>query len=80
MTTENSSLTFRVLGREPITGRIKNPEARLGDVAERLARRENIAGTFECLNREGQVLSPDCRLADLPTDEEITLAPELTPA
>jgi hypothetical protein len=73
-------LTFRVHGRDPLQGTVKNGNARLGEVAARIAKRLSLAGTLECLNRKGEVLSPECRLADLPNNEEIVLAPELTPA
>ena len=72
-------LTFRTLGQEPVTGWVNNPDATLGSVAVKVAANSGIAGTFECLDQKGQVLSPQTRLADLP-DEEITLASELTPA
>ena len=76
------TLTFRVMGnRDPLTGVVKNPNATLGQVAAKVARKLGIAGTFECLNRESEVLLPDTKLADLPdADSEITLASELTPA
>ena len=73
-------LTFKVDGQKPMRGKVKNGNARLGEVAARIARRFNLAGTLECLNRKGEVLSPDCCLDDLPNKEEIVLAPELTPA
>ena len=74
------TFTFRVVGRaEPMQGKLKNMNATLGAVAGKLAQRLGVAGRFECLDPQGQVLQPECRLADLPADE-ITLAPELTPA
>ena len=75
------SLTFRALGRDAVTGVVKNPHATLGRAATKAARYFEIAGTFECLNSENEVLSPETRLEDLPKDlTEITLASELTPA
>jgi hypothetical protein len=72
-------LTFRVLGREPVSGRVKDPQATLGEVSQHVAARLGIAGAFECLDSKNRELSPETRLADLP-EEEITLATELTPA
>jgi hypothetical protein len=76
------TLTFRVMGsRDPLTGKVKNPNATLGQVAAKVARKLGIAGTFECLNRKSEVLLPETKLADLPDgDTEITLASDLTPA
>jgi len=59
---------------------VRNPDAALGRVAAKAAAKFGIAGTFECLNARGDVLSPETRLADLPDEETITLASELTPA
>lgn len=78
-TTNERVMTFRVPGREPLKGVIKNPDATLGKVAASVAQRQGLAGTYECLSRDGESLSPDMRLADLP-DDEITLASDLTPA
>ena len=72
-------LTFRVLGREPVTGTVKNPDATLGKVAAKVAAKLGIAGAFECVNAKQETISPQTRLVDLP-DEEITLASDLTPA
>lgn len=72
-------LTFKILGGKSVRGKIRNANASLASVAETLARRSGLAGTYECLDPDGQVLAPECRLSDLPTDT-ITLAPELTPA
>ncbi len=72
-------LTFRVHGHEPIHGTVRNQAARLYDVAARVAKKFSLAGTVECLNPKGQVI-PDCRLADLPSDADIRLAENLTPA
>ena len=75
-----TDLTFHVRGREPVSGRIRNPEAKLGAVATKVASRFGIAGTFECLDHaNGEVISPECRLRDLP-GSDVALAPELTPA
>lgn len=76
---QGRQLTFRVLGGEPITGTVKNPDATLGKVAAKVAAKLGIAGAFECLNAKQDTISPQTRLADLP-DEEITLASDLTPA
>ena len=73
------TLTFRTPGREPLTGRVKNPSAKLGAVAAKVAARFGIAGTFECIGKQGEALDPETPLSDLP-EEEITLASELTPA
>ena len=78
-TTREKQLTFRVLGHEPLTGTVKNPDAQLGKIAANVAAKLGIAGTFECLDRNSETLSPEMRLADLP-DDEITLASDLTPA
>ncbi len=76
-----TQLTFRALGREPLTGAVKNPNAKLGTVAARVAARLGVAGTFECLNHQtSEVIDPETPLADLPENSEILLAPELTPA
>ena len=75
----NQQVTFRALGREPVTGTVKNADAPLGKVAAKVAATLGIAGTFECLDTNSEVISPETRLADLP-DGEITLASELTPA
>ena len=81
-TSAQRKLTFRVMGnRDPLTGVVRNPNATLGQVAAKVARKLGIAGTFECLNGKSEVLSPEIKLADLPdADSEITLASELTPA
>ena len=80
--TNERLLTFRLPNREAMTGRIRNPNATLGAVASRLASKEGFAGTFEMISsKNGEVLRPDTRLADLPQDDSvIDLAPELTPA
>jgi hypothetical protein len=80
MMVKEKRLTFRALGRKPITGRVRNPDARLGDVAARVANRVGIAGAFEALDPRGRVISPDTPLDDLPEDEPVTLASDLTPA
>jgi len=77
--TSEQTLSFRVLGREPVSGKVKNPHATLGKVAAKVASKMGLAGSYEAVNKKGEVLSPDTRLVDLP-DEEITLASELTPA
>ena len=74
------TLTFRTVGNQSLNGVVKNPNATLGTIAAKAARHLGLAGTFECLDRESRVLNPDTPLADLPADEEITLASELTPA
>ena len=77
--TAEKQITFRALGREPLTGVVRNPDAKLGAVAAKIATKLGLAGVFECINTREEVISPDTRLADLP-DTEITLASELTPA
>jgi len=74
-------VTFRLLGggREPITGRVRNMDATLGSIVARAASKLGLAGAVEALDRNGEVLPSDTRLADLP-DQEITLASDLTPA
>lgn len=74
-----TSITFRAPGREPLTGVVKNPSAKIGAVAARVALKMGLAGGFECLTRESEAIDPETPLADLP-DTEITLASELTPA
>jgi hypothetical protein len=74
------TLSFKVMGREPLSGVVRNPDATIGSVAPKIAERLGIAGTFEVLDAKGQTLSPSTRLADLPDKEELTLASELTPA
>jgi len=75
-------ITFRALGRAPVTGVVRNPEALLGTVAAKVASRLGIAGSFEILDDRSEVLSPQTPLKDLPEREEAeyTLASELTPA
>ena len=75
----NNTVTFRAFGRKPLTGSVKNPNARLGDVAPRIAAHMGLGGTFECLNKASEAIDPQTRLVDLP-DGEITLSPDLTPA
>jgi hypothetical protein len=60
---------------------VKNGDAKLGDVASRVARSFGLVGGFECLNptANNEVLSPELRLRDLPGDE-VLLASEHTPA
>ena len=80
-TVQDRQITFHMRGREPISGRSKNPEATLGSIAGKAARKLGLnSGTFQCLDRNNnnKVLAHDTRLADLP--ENITVAPELTPA
>lgn len=72
-------LTFRAVGCKPVSGRVKNPDATLGQVSAKVAAKLGIAGVFECLDQKDNTLSPDTRLADLPV-EEITLSSDLTPA
>ena len=74
------TVTFKTVGNQkPLVGRPKNPDATLGSIGPHVAKQLGVAGTFEFLDSKNEVLDPDMRLADLP-DEEITLAPELTPA
>lgn len=80
MENTGKTLSFKVMGREPLSGVVRNPNATIGSVAPRIAERLGIAGTFEVLDGKGQTLSPLTRLADLPDKEELTLASELTPA
>lgn len=72
-------VTFRAPGRQPQSGWVKNPQAKLGVVARKFAARLGIAGTYECLGPNGEAISPETPLSDL-SSEEITLASELTPA
>jgi hypothetical protein len=74
------TLSFKVMGREPLSGVVRNPEATIGSVAPKIAERLGIAGTFEVLDAKGQTVNPSMKLADLPDKEELTLASELTPA
>ena len=80
MKTEPKSTTFSMRGRKPVSGRLKNSsDATLGSIARKAASKLGLhSGGFQCLDPNNQVLAPDMRLADLP--ENITLAPELTPA
>lgn len=78
--TEVKTLRFRTPSGDQVVGRVKNPDATLGTTAARLAARLGIAGSFECVGPDNQVIAPDTRLADLPDEAEITLASELTPA
>jgi len=81
MKTKPKTLTFRVPGRrKPLTGVVKNPNATLGSVASKVASKMGLAGTFEMLTQANETLSPETPLQDLPDDQEITLAAELTPA
>lgn len=75
------TLKFRIPGRaDPLVGVVKNPGATLGSIASKVASKMGLAGTFEMLTPDSKPLSPDTPLADLPADQEITLAAELTPA
>jgi hypothetical protein len=67
------------MGQKPLKGKVKDPDATLGEVAAVAAARLKIAGAFECLNAKEETLSPEMRLADFPEDD-ITLASNLTPA
>ena len=74
------TLKFRTLGGRTFTGAVKNPSAKLGTVASRLAARAGLSGTFELVNRRGVTLNPDTELKNLPENEEVIMASELTPA
>ena len=74
-------LTFKTADGRSFTGQVKNPSAKLGAVAGQLAAtKAGIAGSFEIVDSKGSTVDPNTRLADLPADEELTLASELTPA
>ena len=78
-TASEKQLTFHAPGGQRLRCRVRNPDAPLGKVVASVAARLNVAGTFECLDRNSETISPETRLADLP-DDEITLASDLTPA
>jgi hypothetical protein len=81
-TKENSTarkVTFR-WGTGSRTGTIRNPQASVGSVADRLAKQIGISGAFQVL-RDGEPLSPDTPLREIPGDEIVLdLVPSLTPA
>jgi len=77
---QDKTLSFRVLGQAPRSGKVRNPDATVGSVAARYARSAGIAGSFDVLDKNGQAVMPETRLADLPQDAELTLASEFTPA
>ena len=74
------TLTFRTLGGRAMTGAVKNPQATVGDVAGRLAAQMGLAGTFELIDKQGATLDPHTPLENLPENEDVTLASELTTA
>jgi hypothetical protein len=73
------TLHLKTLNGRRFRAIVKNPCARLGNVAARIAARAGLAGTFEMIAKNGATLDPNTELKDL-DDEEITLASELTPA
>jgi len=78
-TANEKQLKFHVPGGQLLRCRVRNPDAQLGKLAASVAARLGVAGTFECLDRNSETISPETSLADLP-DDEITLASDLTPA
>jgi len=73
---------FSVLGNgRSRTGIVRNGKARLGDVAPAIAGRLGLVGAFECLDAKHnhEILSPDLKLDELPTDE-VAFVSEHTPA
>ena len=82
MDTTNGMLTFRSMDGRAFKARVRNPRARLTDVAGRLAVRAGYAGTVELISTQtGQNIKDDVALEDLPVeDRDITFAPESTPA
>ena len=79
-TQDARKVTFSVLGSNlSRTGLVRNGRATLGAVAARVARTLGLAGTFQCLTPESQLLSPDMALEDLPTDD-VKLVSDHTPA
>lgn len=72
---------WSLIGTESsVTGVVRNPEAKLSDIAPRAAAKLGLVGGFECLDpgKDNEVLSPEMKLADLP--EEVALVSEHTPA
>lgn len=77
--TRPREISFRVLGKDPpIKGVVRDGTQKLGNVLRRLGSRLGLAGSYEALDGNSQVISVDTPLADLP--DSVTLAPELTPA
>ena len=76
------TITFRSLDGRLFPARVKNGQAKLGNVASRLAARAaGYAGAVELIStKTGETLTPDTKLEDLPDESEITMAPDLTPA
>jgi len=74
------TLHLKTLNGRRFRAAVKKPSARLGNVAARIAARAGLSGSFEMVSKSGATLDPNTELKDIPDDEEITLASELTPA
>jgi hypothetical protein len=77
---QRRKITFSVVGSDQSrSGYVNNGRAKLGDVATRVARMLGLAGGFQCLTPESELLSPETPLEDLPT-EDVRIVSDHTPA
>ena len=77
---QQRKITFSVVGSDVSrSGYVMNGRATLGSVAARVARSMGLAGGFQCLTPESELLSPETPLEDLPT-EDVRLIADHTPA